>query len=110
MGLKNENNIYMNTTIEDDIDFVKSILPKNYAVQESKKKGSIHCKSDTGFVKPPYEDEGGRLITDAENTIAWTSFKAMLRAYFENRLQEIYHNTCFCHTDFTIYLKAGNEA
>lgn len=92
-------------SIEQDIEFVKSILPNHYTVQESKNKGSIHCKSDIGFIKPPYEDNGGRLITDAENEIAWASFKATCRAYFDGRLQEFYHNTCFAHVDFTIYLK-----
>jgi hypothetical protein len=92
------------SSIQEDIEFAKSILPNHYVVEESKTKDSIHCKSETGFVKPPYEDYRG-LITDAEDEIAWASFKCTTKAYFGNRFQEVYHNTCFCHIDFTIYLK-----
>lgn len=88
-----------------DIEFVRSVLPKSYKVSESAKLGSVHCVSKTGFVKPPYEDYGGRLITDAENEIAWQSFMCTIKAHFGKRLQEVDHNTCYNHVDFTIYLR-----
>jgi hypothetical protein len=71
--------------IQDDIDFVRSILPDHYEVKESKKAGSIHCKSPIGI-------EGDAFIYKVAD-------------HFGERFQEVYHNTCFRHVDFTIYLK-----
>jgi hypothetical protein len=92
--------------INADIFFVKSILPESYTVQESKKKGSIHCKSSIGIRKSPYLNQStGTVVKDAEDDEHWDYiFKAIVN-HFGKRFQEIYHNTCFCHVDFTIYLK-----
>ena len=89
-----------------DIAFVKSILPESYKVGESKKLGSIHCVSETGIVKPSYQDLRGHWVTDEENEIAWQSIFITIKTYFGNRFQEVYHNTCTNHVDFTIYIKA----
>lgn len=85
--------------IEEDIQFVKSILPEHYNVQESKKKGSIHCKSPIGI----------RQRTDAEDDEHWGYVFQALKQHFGERFQEVFHNTCFCHVDFTIYLKVFNN-
>lgn len=81
--------------IDKDINFIKSILPNHYLVQESKTKGSIHCKSDVGI----------RHKIDADDDEHWSYIVKAIEKHFKERFQEIDHNTCFCHTDFTIYLK-----
>lgn len=100
----------MNTTnfnqqIVKDIEFVKSILPPSYRVGESKKLGSVHCVSKTGIVKSPYVNSTGRMITDAEDEKGWEKIFGKIRSHFGSRFQEVYHNTCTNHVDFTIYLK-----
>ena len=74
-----------NQQIVDDIAFVKSILPDHYKVSESKKLGSIHCKSSVGM--------------------ADDRFIYVIAHHFGERFQEVFHNTCTNHVDFTIYLK-----
>lgn len=99
------------STIIDDIEFVKSILPEHYEVKESKKQGSIHCKSAIGLRKTPYNatDSFGKMITvdDAEDEEQWFYVVEAIKARFGDRFQEIDHNTCFCHVDFTIYLRVS---
>lgn len=95
------------TLIQDDIQFVKSILPEHYTVQESKKKGSIHCKSPIGIRESPYMNQStGKMVTDAEDEEHWEYIFKSLKKHFGKRFQEVDHNTCFCHVDFTIYLIA----
>lgn len=108
--------------MQRDIDFVKGILPDHYAVQESNKRGSIHCKSPKGIRKAPYsirvreEVEEGRnavnmwkyrtvIVDDAEDEEHWEYIFQAIKQHFGDRFQEVYHNTCFCHVDFTIYIK-----
>lgn len=109
-------------SIQTDIDFVKSVLPDHYTVKESKKQGSIHCKSPKGIVKPPYtvrvrEDvvEGRNamnmyqyrtvIVSDAEDIEHWNYIFNAIKQHFGSRFQEVFHNTCTNHVDFTIYLK-----
>ena len=80
---------------ESDIPFVKMLLPNHYTVEESKKKGSIHCHSKIGI----------RMGTDAEDDEHWGYIVHAIKRTFKDRFLEIFHNTNFCHTDFTIYLK-----
>jgi hypothetical protein len=105
-------NTDISTDILGDIAFVKTILPEHYTVQESKKKGSIHCKSAIGIRKSPYKvrpysDNPGKVITitDAEDDEHWGYIFQAIKQHFGERFQEVFHNTCFCHVDFTIYLK-----
>jgi|LakMenE18May11ns_1017448.scaffolds.fasta_scaffold9959546_7 hypothetical protein len=97
------------STIIEDIQFMKSILPEHYEVKESKKSGSIHCKSSIGLRKTPYNsfDSFKRpiIVDDAEDEEQWFYIVEAIKAKFGERLQEIDHNTCFCHVDFTIYLR-----
>jgi len=93
--------------IEQDVQFVKSILPEHYAVQESKKKGSVHCKSAIGIRHSPYLNQSsGQMVTDAEDEEHWGYVFEAIKQHFGSRFQEVDHNTNFCHVDFTIYLKA----
>lgn len=80
--------------LAQDIAFVQSILPDHYLIQESKRKGSIHCKSPIGI----------KHKVDADDDEHWDYIMMALRHHFGKRLQEVDHNTCFCHVDFTIYL------
>lgn len=105
--------IYGSAGIQDDIQFVKAILPEHYAVQESKKLGSIHCKSAKGIRKSPYtiypysdQPERAVYVDDAEDDEHWEYIFEAIKQHFGERFQEVSHNTCFCHVDFTIYLKA----
>lgn len=98
--------------IQADLNFVRSILPKHYTVQESKKSGSIHCKSEIGIRKLPYtvypysqEPDRSVLVKDAEDEEHWEYIFQAIKQHFGERFQEVFHNTCFCHDDFTIYLK-----
>lgn len=79
---------------QSDMNFVKSILPNHYTVEESKRKGSVHCKSEIGI----------RKGEDAEDEESWSYIFNAIKKYFGTRFQEVFHNTCFCHVDFTIYL------
>lgn len=91
--------------MKKEIEFVKSLLPSHYEVKESSKKGSIHCVSEIGVRKLPYLSKSGRLISDDEDDEAWDRFFKSVKQHFGDKFQEIDHNTCFCHVNFTIYLK-----
>ena len=82
--------------MQNDLQFVRSILPDHYTVQEGKKKGSIHCKSEIGI----------RHKIDAEDDEHWHYVFSAIKQKFGKRFQEVFHNVSFCHTDFIIYLKA----
>lgn len=93
--------------VDVDINFVKSVLPDHYQVHESRKKGSIHCKSSQGIRLSPYLNKStGRIVSDAEDEEHWEYITEALKKHFGHRFQEIDHNTCFCHVDFTVYLKS----
>ena len=91
--------------IPEDVAFVKSILPDHYTVEESKKKGSVHCKSDIGIREPAYVSRSGKIIDDAEDESEWERIIYNFKWHFGERFQEVFHNTCAWHCDFTIYLK-----
>lgn len=92
--------------INYDCAFIRGLLPKTYTVQESKKIGSVHCKSSTGIRKYPYINSAGNLIDDAEDDEKWSEIFEAIENHFGNRFQEVFHNTCAWHVDFTVYLKA----
>lgn len=83
--------------INEDINYVKDILPKHYIVEESKKKGSVHCISEIGIEM--------RKGTDHEDEEHFEYIFQAIKNHFGIRFQEIFHNVCFLHKDFTIYLK-----
>lgn len=86
----------MKANITFDIEYIKSILPSHYEVEESKSIGSVHCKSKIGI----------RHKIDADDNEHWEYVIGALKYHFGERLQEIDHNVNFCHTDFTIFLKS----
>lgn len=83
------------TQQQQDIQFVKSILPYHYVVKESAYKHSVHCKSPIGIAHK----------IDADDDEHWEYIVKAIENNFGDRLMEIDHNTNFCHVDFTIYLK-----
>lgn len=92
--------------IAKDVAFVSKILPAHYIVCESNKPGSIHCKSPIGIRLSPYVNQStATRVTDAEDEEMWGYIMKALKQHFGARFQEVNHNTCFCHVDFTIYLK-----
>jgi hypothetical protein len=82
-----------------DIEFVKKILPDSYTVKESNKPGSIHCVSKTGIINKNI------LFDDVEDEDHWEYIFKAIKQHFGERFQEVYHNVCFLHKNFTIYLK-----
>lgn len=78
--------------LKQDIDFIKGVLPDHYQIKESKKPGLIHCKSLIGIPDDPPDQRWRRIFNK-------------IKAHFGNRFQEVFHNTCTNHIDFTIYLK-----
>lgn len=80
--------------IAKDIAFITKLLPSHYTVKESVKKGSVHCKSKIGIKLNGNEDEE-----------MWGYIFEAIKQYFGKRFQEVFHNTCYCHVDFIIYLK-----
>lgn len=86
----------MNDQLTADITYVKSVLPDHYEVKESGHKGSVHCKSRIGI----------RHKIDADDDEHFDYIVKALENHFGERLLEIGHNTCFCHVDFTVYLRA----
>jgi hypothetical protein len=85
--------------INQDIQFVQSILPNHYEVKESKTKGSIHCKSSIGI----------KQNADDEDDEQWSYILTAIKNHFSTRFQEVYHNTCTFHVDFTIHLKVNKH-
>lgn len=104
-GGESLDNFHSNFQILRDIQFIQGILPKHYIVQESNKTGSIHCKSTIGIKLPPYQNKStGNWVNDAEDEEMWGYIMKAIKKQFGDRFQEVFHNTCFCHVDFTIYL------
>jgi hypothetical protein len=79
--------------IEKDLQHVRELLPDHYTVQESKTLGSIHCTSSIGI------DEDGPYKS------SWSGVFNGIALHFGSRFSEVFHNVCYRHTDFTIYLK-----
>lgn len=82
--------------IEKDIQYVKSIFPAHYTVEESKQLGNIHCYSSKGICH--------HIDTDDEEHFSY--IHNALKIHFGSRFQEIFLNVCSCYKDFTIYLKS----
>lgn len=68
--------------------FVEDILPRYYEVNELLT-GIIRCISS--------KDEG------IEDDNEWEIFKSLTKNYFGDSFQEIHHDTCMNHIDFTVY-------
>lgn len=105
-GGESLDSFHSNFQVLRDIRFIQGILPSHYIVQESKKRGSIHCKSSIGIRLPPYKNKStGNWVTYAEDEEMWSYIIKAIKQYFGDRFQEVFHNICFCHVDFTIHLK-----
>lgn len=81
--------------VQKDIQAMQSILPSHYKVNESKRKGSIHCKSKVGL----------RENIDADDEEHWGYVLKAIKSRFAERFIEISHNVNFCYTDFTVFLR-----
>lgn len=105
-GGESLDNFHANFQILRDIDFMQKILPSHYIVQESNKRGSVHCKSSIGIKLPPYINKStGNWVIDQEDEEMWDYIMKAIKQNFGDRFQEVFHNTCYCHIDFTVYLK-----
>lgn len=76
--------------------FVKSVLPDTYEATGQRQPLAIRCVSA----------EGIRQNGDAEDDEQWGYTMAAFRQHFGEHLLEVSHSVNFCHTDFTIYLRA----
>lgn len=79
------------TTYRDDVEFMVKVLPTHYTC--NLRPHGVHCVSSEGIPEDQGYDEHWDLIVKA------------IKQNFGERLQEIYHNTCTNHVDFTVYLK-----
>lgn len=75
------------------IEFVKSILPDHYQVEEGVKENSIRCRSRVGLSER----------VDADDEEHWSYVLAAIKNHFGNLFQEIFHVTCSRHQHFIIY-------
>lgn len=83
----------MNEERTIDLDFVKRILPDHYNLLENER--WIRCRSTTGISHK----------LDSDDDEHWEYIVKAIEQHFGERLQEIYHNTNYCHVDFVIYFK-----
>jgi len=109
----------MSNSVQQDIDFVKSILPSHYTVREyRRRRGDIFCTSPIGIVKPPYKmsfrdpvGDGYRLketvVTDHEDVEHWEYIFKAIKQHFADRFMEVFHQTCTNHITFIIHLKVN---
>ena len=86
--------------LESDFEAVRQLLPHHYTVTESKEAGNIHCVSRIGILK-----DG-----DAEDDEHWGYVMSGLRKHFGARFSEVFHNVCFGHKNFTIYIKQFSDS
>lgn len=77
--------------LKKDIETVKKILPSHYKVTASSKPYNVHCVSKKG-------------ISDADEK-TFDRIMDQFRKSFGKRFQEVYHEVCTNHLDFTVYLK-----
>jgi hypothetical protein len=82
------NSILHGWTIDAKVSYIRQLLPDHYEVKESKEKGNVHCKSSIG-------------IDDDEQ---WSYLMQAIKQRFDDFV-ELFHNTCYNHTDFTLYFK-----
>ena len=83
---------------DKDIIFVERILPKHYAINRTIA-GHITCVSKIGI----------RKGIDSEDNEHWHYIFSAIKNHFKGRFREVYHNVCFCHTNFTIFIKRPEE-
>lgn len=80
---------------EQDIVFIKEILPSHYEVEAVRDKNYINCCSRIGIQKNNgYEDDEH-----------WMYIFEAIKKHFGDRFSEVFHNTCTWHVNFNIYLR-----
>jgi len=75
----------------DDKKLMERVLPAHYTCKL--RPHGVHCVSSEGIREDQGYDDHWDLIVKA------------IKQNFGDRLQEIFHNTCTNHVDFTVYLK-----
>lgn len=85
----------MTTQLQNDLGFMKSILPSHYTVKNTVKNNGVRCISPVGIGVDGSDD-------DPEH---WGYIMKAVRKEFGSRFMEVYHNTNYCHVDFIVYLK-----
>lgn len=78
------------------IGFIKRLLPDHYQVSKlPESPNAFRCVSKIGIKKNGEQE-------DEEH---WSYIMQALKSRFGSELSEVYHNVCFAHKDFIIYLK-----
>lgn len=80
---------------QQDLDFLRLLLPPSYIITQSDRL-YFRCISPTG-------------IDDGNGDILWTRIFQRIKEHFKERFLEVYHNTCYNHVDFVIYLKKPTQ-
>lgn len=75
----------------DDLRFMERVLPAHYTCKL--RPHGVHCVSNEGIA----EDQG--------KCDHWDLIMKAIKQNFGDRLQEVHHNTCTNHVNFTVYLK-----
>ena len=73
--------------MKEETEYLKKLLPSHYTC-ECRDNG-VHCYSDKG-------------INDDEQ---WDYILQAIKKKFNDRLTEVYHQTCTNHVKFTVFLK-----
>lgn len=76
----------------EDIKFVRTILPNHYDVTMATDKKGINCKS---------KNEAGI----SERNGDWEIILDAIKKYFGARFSEVFHYTCTNHIRFIIFIK-----
>ena len=85
--------------MNEDIEFMKKILPEDYTVNiyETKKgKHYLRCISTQGIRLNSH--------SDSEDEEHWEYILRAIRHHFGMRFLEVYHNVCSFHLDFEVKL------
>ena len=74
-----------------DVDIVRSILPFVYTVKETK--GGVNCESNTIGISDEY----------------WDQVMSDLVEVFGERFEEVFHQVCGGHMQFTVFLEGRGK-
>lgn len=76
-----------NESMKEELEYIKRILPSHYTCEQ--RDNGVHCYSEKG-------------INDDKQ---WNYILLSFKKKFNDRLMEVYHQTCTNHVKFTVFLK-----
>lgn len=82
--------------LTEEAEFMEKILPEHYTITAREK--YVQCTSPTGIRKNIFG-------YDEEDDEHWDFILNAIRQKYGARFQEVYHNTCTYHVNFSVYIK-----